>query len=298
MAARSQTKSPVWTLANLGIKGLVLGVARTVNDCELSGYSAQLAYYFFLSLFPTLLVLTTALTDLPMTRQHGMLFAFLAHMLPAQALRLVSANLATLQHTHKGGLLSFGALFALYSAGNALIAVSAGLNRTFGVPERRPYWRVWLMAMAVTGALSILLLVAATLFFFGPRLVLLMAVDLGWNVAPALLDLIRWPVILGALTEATALIYHFAPDVRQEWHWITPGAVFSVAGWLASSALFAFYVDHFGSYNRMYGSIGAVIVLLTWMYLSGWLLLVGGAINAVLAAARKTRPSPATPHGI
>ncbi|MDA8389955.1 MAG: YihY/virulence factor BrkB family protein [Gammaproteobacteria bacterium] len=295
MAVRGQMKTPVWTLANLGIKGLVAGVARTVNDCELSGYSAQLAYYFFLSLFPTLLVLTTLLAYLPITRRHGALLAFLGQVLPAQAMRLVSANLETLQYTHKGGLLSFGALFAVYSAGNALIAVSAGLNRTFGVRERRRYWQVWLMAVALIGALAVLLLVATALFFFGPWLLELMAVHLDWTVVPAVLDAIRWPVILGALIEATALVYHFAPDVRQEWHWITPGAVFSVAGWLVSSALFAFYVDHFGSYNRMYGSIGAVIVLLTWMYLSGWLLLVGGGINAVLAAARKA-PPPATPH--
>ncbi len=285
MATHDQMKSPRGNLTHRGIRDLVVRVAKTADDCELTGYSAQLAYYFFLSLFPALLFLTTLIGYLPMAHHHTVLLGFLGRILPAQAMLLVRRNLESLVHTHKGGLLSFSALFALYSAGNAVIAIAAALNRVFGVHEKRPYWRVWAVAVMLIIALAILLLVAVTLFFFGPWLVTMLATQFGWALVPAVLDVVRWPVILGALIMATALVYHFAPDVRQEWRWVSPGVVFSVSGWLAASALFAFYVDHFGSYNRMYGSIGAVIVLLTWMYLSGLVLLVGGGINAVLAGA-------------
>jgi YihY family inner membrane protein len=109
--------------------------------------------------------------------------------------------------------------------------------------------------------------------------------ELTWNI-------LRWPAIVCLLVVATALVYYFAPDVEQEWKWITPGSACAVLGWLLASLGFAFYVNHFGSYNATYGSIGAVIVLLTWMYVSGLLLLVGGEINAEIEHAAPSGKDP------
>jgi membrane protein len=106
-------------------------------------------------------------------------------------------------------------------------------------------------------------------------------------------DVLRWPVILGLLTVALAPVYYWAPDVGQAWRWITPGAVFAILAMLSTSLGFSYYVTNLGAYDATYGSIGAVIVLLTWMYLTGLFLLVGGEINAELAHASVAGKAPA-----
>jgi membrane protein len=152
---------------------------------------------------------------------------------------------------------------------------------------------VRLIAMGITVGLSVFIVVALVLLTFGPQLGGWIAdlVGLGrvfevtWNV-------VRWPVIVGLLVVAIALLYYFAPDVEQEWTWITPGSACAVLGWLLASLGFAFYVNRFGSYNATYGSIGAVIVLLTWMYVTGLFILIGGEINAEIEHAAPSGKEP------
>ena len=111
------------------------------------------------------------------------------------------------------------------------------------------------------------------------------AFEIGWNI-------LRWPVISFFLIFGIAVLYYFAPDVEQEWKWITPGSVFAVIIWILASSGFSYYVNNFGSYNATYGSIGAIIVLLTWMYVSGFVILVGGEINSVIEHANAGGKAP------
>jgi membrane protein len=166
------------------------------------------------------------------------------------------------------------------------------------VEEGRPFWQVRLLAMGITIGLSAVIVVALVLLTFGPQLGRWVAdlVGLG-QVFEVTWNLVRWPVIVGLLVAAIALLYYFAPDVEQEWKWITPGSACAVLGWLLASLGFAFYVNRFGSYNATYGSIGAVIVLLTWMYVTGLFILIGGEINAEIehAAPRGKEPGEKVP---
>lgn len=269
-------------MGEMGAWGLLKKTAAGVSQNDLSGYSAQLAYYFFLSLFPFLLFLTTLLAFLPIHHRTQAVVGLMAHILPKQALTLVKGDFDGLLHQHQDGLLSFSVLFALYSASNAVVAISEGLNQAYQVREERPYWRVFLMAVLLVLALAAVFLVAFAIFFFGPIAAKAVAGRLGFELLPFVLDIIRWPVLLLAVVLATALIYYFTPNVQQQWRWLTPGSVFAVVGWIVVSLLFAFYVNNFGSYNKTYGSIGAVIVLLTWMYLGGLVLLIGGQVNSVI----------------
>lgn len=275
-------KSPAQPRVDLGVWNLSKRVAVGVSKNDLTGYSAQLAYYFFLSLFPSLLFLTTLLAFLPIHHRTTVILGILGHALPKQALALVKGNFEGILHHHRSGLLSFSALFALYSASNAITAISAGLNHAYGVAEGRPYWRVLLMAVLLVLALTVVLVIAFAIFFFGPMLANLIVKPFHLELLPVTLAVIRWPIVLFAMVLATAMVYYFTPNVRQTWRWLTPGSVFAVAGWVTTWLLFAFYVNNFGSYNKTYGSIGAVIVLLTWMYLGGLILLIGGEINSVL----------------
>ena len=167
------------------------------------------------------------------------------------------------------------------------------LNRAYDVEEGRPFWKVRGLAILLTVGLSVFIIVSIVLLTFGPQIGGWIADQMGlgrvfqiaWNV-------LRWPVIVGLLIVAMALVYYLAPDVEQQWQWITPGSIVAVCGWLLASLGFSYYVNHFGSYNATYGSIGAVIVLLTWMYVSGLFVLVGGEINAEIEHALASGKDP------
>jgi membrane protein len=285
-AAPPESRPSPWQFGGLGVTELGRRVLAEIRDDDCLGRAAQLAYYFLFALFPFFLFLTTLLGYLPIPDLLDRLLETLGQMLPGEALRLVEDNVRQLVTGQRGGLLSFGILAALWTSSSALTAIIDSLNRAYDVEEGRPVWKVRLIAMGITVGLSVFIVVALVLLTFGPQLGRWVAglVGLGrvfevtWNV-------VRWPVIVGLLVVAIALLYYFAPDVEQEWTWITPGSACAVLGWLLASLGFAFYVNRFGSYNATYGSIGAVIVLLTWMYVTGLFILIGGEINAEIEHA-------------
>ena len=285
-AAPSDSRASAWTLGGLGVTELGRRVIAEIRDDDCLGRAAQLAYYFLFALFPFFLFLTTLLGYLPIPDLLDRLLEMLGQMLPGEALRLVQDNIRQLVTGQRGGLLSFGILAALWTSSSALTAIIDSLNRAYDVEEGRPFWKVRLIAIGITVGLSAFIVVALVLLTFGPQLGRWVAdlVGLG-QVFEVTWNLMRWPVIVGLLVVAIALLYYFAPDVEQEWTWITPGSACAVLGWLLASLGFAFYVNRFGSYNATYGSIGAVIVLLTWMYVTGLFILIGGEINAEIEHA-------------
>jgi len=181
------------------------------------------------------------------------------------------------------GLLSFGILFTLWSASGAFAALINALNRAYDVQETRPFWKVRGIAILMTLGLSVLILVGVLLLVVGEPIGRAVAdvfglgelFELVWNIA-------RWPVALFFMVFTVALIYYFAPDVEQPFRWITPGGLIGVLLWVLASAAFSFYVNNFGSYNKTYGSIGVVIVLLLYLYISSLTILFGAELNATL----------------
>jgi membrane protein len=292
-ATPPESRPSAWKLGGLGPKELARRVIHEIQKDECLGRAAQLAYYFLFALFPFFLFLTTLLGYLPIPNLLDRIMEVLAPLLPGDALRLVQDNLHQLVTGERGGLLSFGILAALWTSSSALTAIIDSLNRAYDVEEGRPFWKVRLTAILLTVGLSAFIVVALVLLTFGPQLGRWVAdlVGLGgvfaftWNI-------LRWPVIVGLLILAMAMLYYFAPDVEQEWKWITPGSALAVLGWLLASLGFAFYVNRFGSYNATYGSIGAVIVLLTWMYVTGLFVLIGGEINAEIEHAAPSGKDP------
>jgi membrane protein len=278
-------------LGGLSITELIKRVAKGVYNDNAIGQAAQLAYYFLFALFPFLLFLTTLLGFLPLAMDEIM--SILASVMPADVISLVQENISTLVIQQRGGLLSFGILTALWTSSSAVVAIMDNLNHAYGVQEGRPIWKVWGIALLLVLALSGLLMVSVVLLIFGPQIGGLLAHYIGlgtefeviWNIA-------RWPIIIVFLTVAMANIYYFAPDVEQKWKWITPGSIFAILAWIGVSLGFSVYVSQFGSYNKIYGSIGTFIVLLTWMYLMGFVILVGGEINAAIEHAAQLGKDP------
>jgi len=293
MRERAEPGKAVLSLGGLSVQELARRVVREIQQDDCLGRAAQLAYYFLFALFPFFLVLTTLLGYLPIPNLLDRLMDMLGRMLPGEALQLVQDNLHELVSGQRGGLLSFGLLAALWTSSSALTAIMDSLNRAYDVEEGRPFWKVRGLAILLTVGLSVFIIISIVLLTFGPQIGGWIADQMGlgrvfqmaWNV-------LRWPVIVGLLIVAMALVYYLAPDVEQQWQWITPGSIVAVCGWLLASLGFSYYVNHFGSYNATYGSIGGVIVLLTWMYVSGLFVLVGGEINAEIEHASASGKDP------
>ena len=270
-----------WGGLRLGSWGKRLSNKILADNCF--GQAAQLAYYFLFALFPFLLFLTTLLAYIPVPQLLDQIMNFFSRALPQDALSLVQDHVHTLVTQQRSGLLSFGIIVALWTASSAILAIAEGLNRAYSVEERRPWWKVRGMAMLLVVGLSLFMIAATVLLIFGPQLGNWIANSVGVGEVFALSwHILRWPISIVLLMFGLAILYYFAPDVEQPWRWITPGSVVAVIGWILTSLGFSYYVTNFASYNATYGSIGTVIVLLTWFYLTGVFILVGGEVNAAL----------------
>jgi membrane protein len=295
LTAPTSDATPAQTpwLGGLSVTELATRAVKEVREDDCLGGAAQLAYYLLFAVFPFMLFLTALLGYLPIPNLMERLLAALATLLPGEVLTLIQDNVRQLVTEQKGGLLSFGILAALWASSSAVVAIIDALNRAYDVQEGRPWWKVRGVALLLTIGLSLFIMAAMVLLIFGPQLGAWLAslVGLG-KVFELLWNILRWPVSAGMLVVAMAVVYYYAPDVEQEWKWITPGAVFAVLATIVASLGFSIYVSHFGSYNKTYGSIGAVIVFLTWLYLTGLCLLVGGEINAEIEHAAPAGKAP------
>jgi membrane protein len=288
----------VWYLGGLSVTELLRRLVQKVQKDDCLGSAAQLAYYFLFALFPFLLFLTSLLGYVPIPNLMDRILELLAKLVPDEALKLVQDHIRDLVSNRRGGLLSFGILAALWASSSAITAITETLHRAYGVEEGRPFWKVRGMAILLTIGLSVFIITAMILLIFGPQIGSWMANSIGLgSIFEVIWPILRWLIIVIFLIIAMAMIYYFAPDVEQEWKWITPGSIFAVMGWIIASLGFSYYVTHFGSYNKTYGSIGAVIVLLTWMYLTGFFILVGGEINAILEQAAPEGKEPGEKKG-
>jgi membrane protein len=276
----------VWTLGGLSVGALLRRVYRSMVEDDVLSSAAALAYYFLFALFPFLMFLAALLAYIPIPDLMDQIMELIGDLVPEAAFGMIEDNVEVLVTQQRGDLLSVGIVLALWLSSNAIAAISDSLNRAYRVRESRPFWLVRGSAILLTVGLAVLIISSMTLLIFGPQLGHWLADYLQAGAAfDVLWRLLRWPIIVFLMVFALALVYYFTPDVEQEWRWLTPGSLLATLMWLGVSLLFAYDVENFGQDDRTYGSIGAVIVLLTWMYLSGLSLLIGGEINAEIEHA-------------
>jgi membrane protein len=257
---------------------------------EITDRAAALGYYFLFALFPALLFLTSLLGMLPLTGLMERLIAYADRALPGDAGRIVGQTLAEIQAGARGGLLSFGVLAALWAGSNGMASVMTALNAAYGVDDARPWWKRRLLSIVLTFGFAMFIIAALVLVVFGPRIAETVAGRLGLGKVFALAwSLLNLPVVVVFVLLGIALVYYFAPAVRQHWRWVTPGSVVGLVLWLGMSYGLRFYVANFADYGATYGSIGGVILLMLWLYLSGLVLLVGAEINAEIEHAAAER---------
>src|ERR1044072_3490291 len=279
----------LWKLGGLGWRELAKRVWSEVQKDNVCGRAAELSYYFLLALFPFLIFLTSIIGIVlgSGTGTRDAFLQYLSRIMPPSAFQLIDNRMYEGSESSGGGKLSFGILAALWAASNGLGAITESLNTAYDLKESRPWWKQRLTAIGLAIALSILIIGALILVVAGGHIAEWLAAHYGFGpVFPTAWKIIQWPVVLACMTFALSLIYYLAPDFRQQaWVWLTPGAAIGVVLWLLVSLGFRVYLHFFDSYSKTYGSLGAVIVLMLWLYFTGAAVLIGGEINSEIENA-------------
>jgi membrane protein len=271
-------------IGGLTFKELAVRTWREANEDNILGRAAELAYYFLLALFPMLIFLTSLVGFLPGLREA--IFTALGRFVPGEAMRLVSETISDVTRHRSGGLISFGVLGALWAASGGVTAVIGTLNTAYDAREQRSFWKVRLIAIGLTVMLALLVVSGTALVMFGDRFAVWFGERLGMGPSFTVIwGVIHYLVGLALLFLGLELIYYFGPNVEQDWKWVTPGAVFAVVSMVVASLLFSLYLRFAPDYSATYGSLGAVIVLMLWLYLMGAVILIGGEVNAEIAHA-------------
>ncbi len=254
------------------------------------GLAAQLAYFLILALFPFILVLVSLMGTFGSPELASEVLAYFRQVMPQQVYELIEKYTSDIISGNRPApyLFSFGILFTLWSASGAFAALINALNRAYDVQETRPFWKVRGIAILMTLGLSVLILVGVLLLVVGEPIGRTIAGVFGLGeIFEFVWNIIRWPVALFFMVFTVALLYYFSPDVNQPFRWITPGGLIGVLLWVLASVAFSFYVNNFGSYNKTYGSIGVVIILLLYLYISSLTILFGATLNATLVKMKE-----------
>jgi len=283
---RGRSAKTLWTRAGLGWRELAIRLFRQIYEDELLARCAELAYFFLFSVFPLLLFLTTVLGYAGAhSGLRADLFRLIARFSPSQDVTtLLSNTLAEITRSRNGAKLSLSLAAALWVASNGMLAVSRTLNHAYGLKETRRWWWRRAVALALTVTFSFLAVIALVLIFSGRSMGEAFADRIGFGVVFYAVwhTFVRWPLILLFLVISFEMVYNFAPNLgkRPSRHWVTPGGVAGVALWLLACYGLRLYLAYFRSYTTAYGSLGAVILLLVWFYLTGFAILLGGEINS------------------
>lgn len=256
---------------------------------RLMGLSAEMAYNAMLALFPGILAVLTAIGLFQDSLQDT--FRDLANQLsevaPAEALTLIRDFAKEISLTKSSSLFSLSFIFAIWAASGALSAAMNALDQIHTIPteQARPFWKAKLISLGLTIGSIVLLMTASFLVFISGWIVEMVAQHSGAFVLSTIWRLLSWPLALGIVATAFAFIYRFGPSRWTKGTPIMPGAILAAVSWAILSALFRVYVENFGNYNKVYGAVGAVIILLLWLYMTSLVLLLGDQLNVTVGEA-------------
>lgn len=282
----------LWKLGGLTpLKLAQLGIKK-IDEDELSNRSAALSYYFILALFPMFLFIVSLIGLIAghASQMRENIMAAVGHLAPGSASGLVQQVVHQTLKNSGGVKLATGLLGALWAASGGMGAVVTSLNVIYKTKETRPLWKQKLTVVGLTLALALLILVASALVLYGGSIGKLIASQIGLSkVFSIVWPIVQWPMTFFAMFLSFSIIYYYGPDLDQrKWYWVTPGSAIGVILWLVASVGFRIYLHFFNTYSATYGSLGAVIILMLWLYITGFAILVGGEMNWVIENQDKT----------
>ena len=293
LATAKQSES-LWNLGGLTLAQLGRRVFDEIKANNVLGHAAELAFYFLFALFPLILIVMTSfgLFAADRVELQNDLLSYFADLLPPIAFQLLQTVFAELAAHASGGKLTLGIFSSLWAVSGGVDSMICSLNLAHHVRETRSWFKVRAITIGLSLLISILLFSALFMVLIGSRVVSWLGAALG--LRPIILlawKAIQWPGVVFVVLVSCALIYRFGPDLKQRcrWHWVSPGGAFGVFVWLSASYGFRMYVHFFNHYSAAYGSLGAVMILMLWLYVFGLAYLIGGEINAVIE--RTGRPA-------
>ena len=256
-----------------------------INKDNVLGLAAQLAYYFLLGLVPAIICVLALTSFLPPDAMSNFVQS-LSGFAPPDVVQILRDQLTSLGKGEDSGVLTFGLLFAVWSSSAAMVSIIDALNRAYDIEEARPWWKVRLTAIVLTVGVAVFIVAALALVLVGPGILNRLASSMG--VGPAFVEVwnvLRWPLAFVLVSTCIGIIFYFAPDAEQDWEWITPGAVLATVLWLVASLGFKVYVANFADYNESYGTLGGIVVLMLWFYITALAVLTGAELNAEIEHA-------------
>ena len=261
---------------------------KKIGDDDIFALGAQLAYYMVLSFIPFLMFLMT-LVGFSHLNSDAVL-NLLSNVMPTEAFNLIQSTVIEIVDKEQTGLLWISIALAIWVSSSGFKAVIKGLNKAYGVKETRSYIKLKLISMIYTILLALIVIATLFLFVFGdvigdffmkvlehPEFIYYI-----WNI-------LRYVVVILIMILFFMFLYNATPCVRLGWLEVIPGAVITTLGWISISYIFAYYVNNFSNYSRLYGSLGAVFMFMTWMFITSMILILGGEINAVLAEKNRLK---------
>jgi membrane protein len=284
--------SSLWDLQGIPCLTVIKRTMHSFIDDNLASRAAELGFYFVFALFP-MLFSASALVGLvarSATEIYFRLLQYLSYVVPHDALSIVLDTFNQTAAQSSSGKITFGLVAAIWSASVGFSAIQDTLNTVYKVKETRPYWKARGQAMLVTVPLTLIVTLTLLAQFAGTWLAHLARRHVANPHAGLVYEIaihLFWDAVTGALlTLLFAVIYYFAPDVKNKrWHWLSPGAAVGIALWFVASIGLKVYLHFFNSYPVTYGSLAAVIILLTWFYITGLMLLLGAEFNSEIEAA-------------
>lgn len=283
---KNKEKKTTETYDPTTLKGFFQDLLQHIQRSDVTALGAQLAFFFLLSLFPLLIFMVTLLPFLNLPEDQ--LFQFLREYAPADVYGLLEGTLTEVLQNRNGGLLSLGILGTIWSASNGVNAIMKSLNKSYGLEESRPFFIVRGLSVLFTILIIGLFVIALLLPIFGEQIGVFLFSFLGlddmfltvWNSIRFIIP----PFIIFLVLTA---LYWLVPNAKLYLKSVIPGGLFATVGWIIVSLAFSFYVSNFANYTATYGSLGAIIVLMMWLYFSGTILMIGGQINAVMQERRE-----------
>ncbi len=262
-----------------------------LND-NLFGSAAELGYWFLFALFPTL-VSASSIIGLALrhaSQNYDSLLHYMSLVIPPSAYGIVLDTFNQITQTSNGKKVTFGLAAALWAASAGFSAIQDSMNAVYKVKESRPYWKVRGGAVLISTLLSLMITAILAALLGADFLAKVASLHIYHHAlqlaAVIAIRTVGWTVATGLLALLFAVIYYWGPDLKQKrWRWLTPGAAIGIIGWILASIGLRIYLHFFNSYSKTYGSLGAVIILLTWFYLSGLMLLIGAEVNSEIEAA-------------
>jgi len=286
-----------WTRATVipgfGTLSIYEVVSSFINDFfqgDLINKASALAYNFMLAFFPAMLFLLSLIPYIHIKNFQTQLLGIVSSILPTNAYLAFENTINDIVVKQNGKLLSFGVIAALYFATNGVSNLMRAFNHSSLIIEKRSWLKRRIIATVLTVVISIALLVAIVIMIAGQWLLHLLQSHLlsGSHFWAALLPAFRWLIIIVIFFVTVSLLYRYGPSHKLKWPFLNPGSILATGLALLTSWGFAFYINHFSSYNKLYGSIGTLIVVMIWMYLNSLILLIGFELNADIDLSKRS----------